>query len=155
MFFKKKRSKKQKDKEKNKEMKIITVSVDEVRKAINNYTSTLQEGISLRCIIKENNEIDFELLYAHLGGMPDKSFYMSKETFEVFEDQSYAKYIDLCQIACDQYLLETGMEPITPGDPYRKINYLKLQNYLTEKPPFDLYLHPEDQMVTPRALKDS
>ncbi|MCD8508573.1 MAG: DUF3939 domain-containing protein [Bacillus sp. (in: Bacteria)] len=142
-----------KEKEKKK-VRTIKVTLEEVRKAINDYSTTLPEGISLRSIIKDNNEIDFTFLYDILGGKPDRPFYMSKETFEVYEDQKYAKYVDVCQVACDQYWLETGIEPLTPGDPYRKINYLKLQNYLKEKPPFDLYLHPKDQMVTHRAPKE-
>ncbi|MDG5786255.1 DUF3939 domain-containing protein [Evansella sp. AB-P1] len=130
---------------------IISATIDDVRKAVNDYASTLQKGVSLRSIVLDNHEIDFDLLHSFLGGKPDKKFYMSKETFEIFENQEYPKFIDYCQIACDQYFLEKGEEPITPGDPYRKISYYKLKNYLIEKPPFELFLHKHDRMVTHRS----
>nr|WP_246593733.1 DUF3939 domain-containing protein [Evansella tamaricis] len=135
-------------------MKMISASKEDVRRAVNAYASSMRKGISLRSIIKDNHEIDVDMLYSYLGGKPDKSFYMSKETFEIFEDRDYPKYIDKCQIACDQYYLDKNEEPVTPGDPLRRLNYLKLKDYLAEKPPFELYLHPYDQMVTHRPPKD-
>ncbi|ADU29254.1 DUF3939 domain-containing protein [Evansella cellulosilytica] len=152
MFFKK-RKKNGDTQEEKREEKIVTVTIDEVRAAVNKYANNMQKGISLRSIVLDNNEIDFEALYSYLGGKPDRPFYMSKETFEIFEEKDYPKYIDLCQIACDQYILENGEEPITTGDPERKVNFQKLKHYLTEKPPFKLYLHPQDRMVTHRAPK--
>ena len=150
-FGKKHNEDKEKKSEQKKEVKVISCSMEDMRKAVNDYAISLQDGISLRSLVMDNNEIDYELLYTHLGGKPDKSFFMSKETFEIFEDPEYPKHIDLCQIACDQYLLEKGEEPVIPGDPHRKISYFKLQNYLIERPPFDLFMHPKDQMVTHRS----
>jgi hypothetical protein len=155
MLFRKKKKESKNKNTPEKEVKIITCSLDDVRKAVNAYALSLQEGVSLRSLANENNEINYELLYSHLGGKPDKSFYISKETFEVFEDPDYPRHIDLCQIACDQYFLETGEEPVVPGDPDRKVSYFKLRNYLSEKPHFELYLHPKDQMVTHRSPKQN
>ncbi|MBU9720875.1 MULTISPECIES: DUF3939 domain-containing protein [Bacillaceae] len=143
-----------KGKSSEKEKKIINASIDEVRQAVNAYASSMKKGISLRSVIQEDHKIDYDMIYSYLGGIPDKQFYMSRETFEIFEDPQYPKYIDLCQIACDQYYLEKNEEPVTPGDPYRKLNYLKLKDYLKEKPPFQLYLHPRDKMVTHRSPKE-
>lgn len=139
---------------KKKKLQVISVTIDEVRDAVNRYAETLPKGISLRNIVKENNEIDFELLLDYLGGIPDRSFYMSKETFEIFEDEEYPKYIDMCQVAFDKYLKATGEEPLIEGNPYKKISYFKLHDFLEERPPFDLFLHPEDRMVTHRKPKD-
>lgn len=153
MFFRRKR-KEQEQKKKEKAMEVISVTIDDVRLAINQFALNLDKGISLRSIVSDNHEIDFELLHSYLGGKPDKSFYMSKETYEVFEQPEYPKHIDFCQIACDQYLLETGEEPVIPGDRSKKVSYFKLQNYLLQKPPFDLYLDPNDRMVTHRKPLD-
>ncbi len=156
VLFRKKKNRDHKAKAKGEEneVKIVTVSIDEVREAVNKYAATLQQGVSLRSVVLDDHKLDYDLLHHYIGGKPDKPFYMSKETFEVFEEQHYPKHIDQCQIACDQYLLENGEEPVIPGNPYRKISYFKLQNYLVEKPPFDLYLHPQDRMVTHRAPND-
>lgn len=147
-----KREKKQK--RRREDVKIVSVRIDDVRHAVNEYARSLEKGISLRNIIGDNNEIDFELLYDYLGGLPDRPFYMSKETFEIFEDEEYPKYIDMCQVAVDQYVKATGEEPIVEGNPYNKVSYFKLQDFLPERPPFDLYLHPKDRMVTHRIPKD-
>ncbi|PYZ92421.1 hypothetical protein CR194_16465 [Salipaludibacillus keqinensis] len=152
MFFRRKR--KDQQNQAKKEVKEITVSIDDVRSAVNKFALKLDKGISLRSIVSDNHEIDFELLHSYLGGKPDRPFYMSKETFEIFEDPEYPKHIDFCQIACDQYLLETGEEPCIPGDRSKKISYFKLQNYLIQKPPFDLYLDSNDRMVTHRKPTD-
>ncbi|UCZ54109.1 DUF3939 domain-containing protein [Bacillus shivajii] len=152
MFFGKRRKKKN-EAERKKEVKVVSVTIDDVREAVNNYAKSLQKGVSLRSIVLDSHEVDYDLLCDYLGGKPDKPFYMSKETFEIFEDPNYPKHIDQCQIACDQYLLEKGEEPVINGDPYRKLSYFKLQDYLVEKPPFDLYLHPDDRMVTHRKSK--
>ena len=138
-----------------KEMEVISVTIDDVRRAINDYATSLEKGISLRSLVLDNNKLDYELLYRFLGGVPDKDFYMSKETFEIFEDETLPKYIDMCQLAVDQYLKATGEWPVIQGNPYHKISYFKLSDYLKERPPIDLYLHPMDQMVTHRIPKDN
>ncbi|WP_416149037.1 DUF3939 domain-containing protein [Salipaludibacillus sp. HK11] len=150
MIFRRKRKEQVEQKQDKRAIKIISVTIDDIRSAVNQFAINLDEGISLRSIISDNHEIDFELLHSYLGGKPDKPFYMSKETFEIFEDAKYPKHIDFCQIACDQYFLETGAEPIIPGDPSNQVSYFKLQNYLVQKPPFDLYLDSNDRMVTHR-----
>ncbi|WP_096439701.1 DUF3939 domain-containing protein [Alteribacter populi] len=148
MWFKRKKG--GNNRKERKDVEMIHVTVEDMRIAVNTYANQLDSDVSLRTIIKDNHEIDNEPLTDFLGGRPDRSFYMAKETFEIFEDPEYPKWIDLCQIACDQYFLETGEEPVLAGDPARKLNYLKVKDYLKEKPPFDLYLHSHDRMVTHR-----
>ncbi|MGJ9385160.1 DUF3939 domain-containing protein [Salipaludibacillus sp. CF4.18] len=151
MFFRKARKEnKKKEGEEEVVVKDIEATIEEVRTAVNEFALNLDNGISLRSIVLDTHEIDFELLHSYLGGKPNKPFYMSKETFEVFEDPDYPKHIDHCQIACDQYFLETGEEPIVQGDKTRTISYFKLKNYLVKNPPFELFLDPNDRMVTHR-----
>ncbi|WP_026690854.1 DUF3939 domain-containing protein [Alteribacter aurantiacus] len=148
MWFKRKKGGNNRKEKQN--VTVRTITIDELQSAINAYANE-NPDISLRTLVKDNHEVDTDLLVSQLNGRPDRPFYMSKETFELFEDPDYPKWIDRCQLACDQYVLETDEEPITPGDSTRKVNYLKVQHYLKEKPPFQLYLHPQDRMVTHKA----
>lgn len=149
-MFGRKRKKLNQEKQKEQEPDVITCSLKEIRAAVNQFARDSHESLSLRSIIKKNNEIDTSFLQIYLGGIPDRPFYMSKETFDIFEEPGFANHLDHAQIACDQYVLEKGRYPVQPGDSTGKINYFQLKNYLKEEPPFDLYLHPEDRMVTHR-----
>lgn len=146
MFFKRK-----KDKEKGeKEYKMIDVTIDQVRQAINKYADGLDKGISLRTIVLDDHSINFDLLKDILGGIPSKPLYMSKETFEIFETAQLPEQIDHVQKAVDQYMQEYGEEPIIPGHPNRKISYFLIKHYLTIDPEVELYLDRNDKMVTHR-----
>ncbi|QKS70621.1 DUF3939 domain-containing protein [Paenalkalicoccus suaedae] len=131
-----------------KEVRIVSCTLTDVKKAVDAFARDAAPGISLRTLVNKDNELQTELLERYLGGIPNRPFYMSKETFDLFEEPDYAYHIDRCQIACDQYFLETGEFPTTAGDRTGKISYFKLRNYLPHKPPFDLYLDPRDRMVT-------
>ncbi|MBM7097753.1 DUF3939 domain-containing protein [Bacillus sp. H-16] len=149
MWFKRKKGGNNRKKKPNVETKPVTI--EEMRSAINQYAKQLNPDVSLRTIVKDNHEVDSDVLIEQLNCKPDRPFYMSKETFEIFEEADYPKWIDLCQVACDQYFLEKDEEPVTPGDSTRKVNYLKIRNYMKDEPPFQLYLHPQDRMVTHRV----
>ncbi|TVP83716.1 MAG: DUF3939 domain-containing protein [Alkalicoccus sp.] len=149
-MFGKKRKERKKDKSTEKEPEIVEASLEEVRKAVNYYAEKSDNRLSLRTIVKQNNEIDAEFLISYLGGVPDRPFYMSKETYEIFEDPEMPYHIDRVQIACDKYLMETGEYPCMSGDDAEKVSYFKLKHHLRETPPFDLYLDPKDRMVTHR-----
>ncbi|PRO65481.1 DUF3939 domain-containing protein [Alkalicoccus urumqiensis] len=129
---------------------VISCSQDDIRQAVNAFARQADQRISLRSLIRQDNSLDPELLAPHLGGIPDRPFYMSKETFEVAEEQELVKMLDYAQIAVDQYFLETGNYPTMDGARSGKVSYFKLQHYLKEKPPMDLYLDPGDRMVTHR-----
>ncbi|OIJ17261.1 hypothetical protein BKP37_01800 [Anaerobacillus alkalilacustris] len=146
MFFKKRKSK-QKGEVKE---QIINVTIDQVRQAVNEYADGLKQGISLRTLILDDHSIDFHLLKGTLKGLPSQPFYMSKETFEIFETAELPKQIDNVQKAVDQYMQETGEEPIIPGNPDRRISYYLIRHYLHKKPEVELYLDKRDKMVTHR-----
>lgn len=148
MFNRKRKERKKENAQK--EPEIISCSLEDMRKAVNRFADNADQRLSLRSIINQDNTIDAEFLAPYLGGIPDRTFYMSKETYDIFEEEGKAHHIDRAQIACDQYFLETGQFPFISGDKTGKISYFKLKNYLIEEPPFDLYLDPKDRMVTHR-----
>lgn len=149
-MFGKKRKEKAEEKAKDKEPEIVEASLDDVRRAVNHYAEKSDNRLSLRTVVKPNHEIDAEFLISYLGGIPDRPFYMSKETYEIFEEPEMPRHIDQVQMACDKYFMETGEYPRMSGEETEKVSYFKLKHYLRETPPFDLYLDPKDRMVTHR-----
>jgi hypothetical protein len=147
LFFNKKH-KKQKGEE---DVQFIDVNLEQVRQAVNEYADGLEKGISLRSLIQDDHSIDFGLLKGILKGIPNRPFYMSKETFEIFETADLPKHIDNVQKAVDQYRQEKGEEPVIPGNPYRKISYFLIRHYLSSEPEMELYLDRNDYMVTHRC----
>ncbi|MDE5414870.1 DUF3939 domain-containing protein [Alkalihalobacterium chitinilyticum] len=148
MFWKRKR-KKEEEEERNQQE--IDVSIDEVRQAIKQCASDMPMGISLRSLVNDDHSINFKLLKNILKGIPKQKFYMSKETFEVFEDAEKAKTIDKVQVAVDQYISEKNEIPVIPGEPTFRISYFLIKEYLHhEQPDYPLYIDPNDRLVTHR-----
>ncbi|MDO6656154.1 DUF3939 domain-containing protein [Anaerobacillus sp. 1_MG-2023] len=133
---------------------IIDANLHEIRQAVGAFAEKKRDGISLKVLVKENNELDSSLLAPHLGGIPSKSFYMSKETFELFEEENrhIPFWIDAVQRAVDAYIRSEKAPPIIEGDPYKKISFFKLEKkaLLTERPPLDFYFTEQESMVTHR-----
>lgn len=148
LFFK---NKKEKENEKaTTNNQIIDVTLEQVRRAINVYAGGLEPGISLRAIVLDDYSIDFDQLKTTLKGIPNRPFYMSKETFEIFETAELPKQIDHVQKAVDMYIQENGVEPIIPGNLYGKISYYLIRHYLSSELEVELYLDRNDKMVTHR-----
>lgn len=141
-------------KKNTKEYPVIEADLQDIRKAIRKFAENTPEGIHLSVLVKDDNTIDAQLLAPHLSGIPDKPFYMSKTTYEIFD--STEKHIpvltDIVQQAVDAYYDETNELPYIEGDPYRKVSYYKLQRLglLKEKPPIDFYITSQEFMVTHR-----
>ncbi|MFC5713277.1 DUF3939 domain-containing protein [Thalassorhabdus alkalitolerans] len=129
------------------EYPVRPVSVEEVRRGIQNLANSLPMGVSIRSFIKHDHSVDFELLKPVLKAVPDRKFYMSKETFEVFEDAETPKTMDQVQLAVDQYIKANGELPVVQGDPTHKVSYFLIKDYLRVKPSFDLYLDEKDHLV--------
>lgn len=129
---------------------IIEVTLEQVRQAINVYAHGLKPGISLRAVVLDDYSIDYDQLKTTLKGIPNRPFYMSKETFEVFETAELPKHIDHVQKAVDKYIQENGEEPIIPGNLYREISYYLIRHYLSSELEVELYLDRNDKMVTHR-----
>ncbi|OLO28224.1 hypothetical protein BTR23_18265 [Alkalihalophilus pseudofirmus] len=145
MFWKKKRKKEEE------ELQEIEVTIHEVRQAIKQCASNMPIGVSLRSLVNDDHSINFDLLKKILKGLPKQKFYMSKETFEVFEDAEKARTIDKVQYAVDQYISEKNEMPIIPGDPAFRISYFLIKEYLHhEQLDYPLYIDPNDRLVTHR-----
>lgn len=152
MFWKKKKHRAPKESADERNWPAVSVSLPEVKKLVREFEQQLPKGINRTILIGKDNEIDFKLLAPILGGLPDRKFYMSKETFEIFneEDGHIPVWLDIVQRAVDDYIAEENALPTIPGDYSRKISYPLLQNnyYLKERPPLDFYLTDLEDMIT-------
>ncbi|MBN8208603.1 DUF3939 domain-containing protein [Bacillus sp. NTK071] len=147
-------NKQRKQKKETSPPKVIDVSIQDIRKAISSFAEDKRDGISLKILVLEDNLVDHSLLTSYLGGIPSEHFYMSKETFELFEskDKHIPFWIDKMQRAVDTYIRTEEELPIIEGDPYQKISFYKLEKkaMLQERPPIEFYLSEQEQMVSHR-----
>ncbi len=152
-----KRRKKQMDKQDKKSLERKDLSIHEVRKAVHAYGDDKPNAVPLSVIINEDLTLDYELLAPYLHGIPTKVFYMSRETYELFEEEDYqlAKDIDTVQAAVDAYMKQTEDLPIILNDPYKRINYYKLEklNLLPYRPNREFYMTNEEFMITYKQPK--
>jgi hypothetical protein len=129
----------------------IEVSMDDVRKAVRKFSARLPQGVFQSILVKDDNSIDFKQLSHIIGGIPSKNFYMSKETYELFEEHEklIAREMDIVQKAVDLYVMENKEYPILNYDPFRKVNYFKLisGHYLKTPPKVDFYISQYDGMI--------
>ncbi|KGX84797.1 DUF3939 domain-containing protein [Pontibacillus litoralis] len=149
--------KQQRKKEENKERHVLNqrnVSLLELRQAIYRYMNNLPDGIELQTIINEDNTIDYELLSPYLGAIPIETYYMSKETYEVFEEHDYHLVLDIDRIqqAVDKYMKQMSELPVIEGDPFNKVNFYKLEKagLLKERPDRVFYMTEDEYMITHR-----
>lgn len=130
----------------------IHVTIDEVRQAIRKFSDQLPKGVYRTILVKDDNQIDFTPLISILGGLPDKNFYMSKETYDLFEekDKLIPYEMDIVQKAVDQYVKEHKKFPVLPHDPLRRINYFELcqEHFLKSTPQTTFYLTDLEGMIT-------
>lgn len=127
---------------------VLDLSIDDVKSAVSQFGKEKPKGVFLSVLIKEDNELDYSLLAPYLGGVPAKKYYMSRETYEIFEDQSFAQMIDQIQKAVDRYVDEVGAFPVVDHDPQMKVSYYKLSRYLKEQPAFETYLTGDENLIT-------
>lgn len=131
--------------------------IDTVKKAVREFADQAPKGVTTRTLVKDDHSIDFDLLKPYLQGIPDRNFYMSKETYEIFEekDRTIPYYLDIIQFAVDQYVNMYKKIPITQGDPYRKVSYLLLEksNLIHERPTIDLYITNDEYLITHKKPK--
>jgi hypothetical protein len=129
-----------------------SVSMEELRKAIDQFAQSLKQGIPLSIIIKDDLTIDYQLIAPYLKAVPEEIYYMSKETYEIFPEdkKELALELDIVQKAVDQYMEITKELPIMDGDPYKQVNYFKLEklNLLPERPKHKFYITDEEYLIT-------
>lgn len=147
-----KREKVKKEKESQPAWPEIDVSLDEVRKAVRKFSDNLPKGVYRTILVHEDNSIDFTQLAHILGGIPSRNFYMSKETYDLFEEKE--KHIpvqmDLVQKAVDQYVKDKRQYPMLQFDPSKRVNYYQLlqDHYLKVQPEIQFYITDVDGLVT-------
>ncbi|MEH7274463.1 AtpZ/AtpI family protein [Neobacillus vireti] len=134
------------------EYPIIDLTIDEVRKAIRQFSDNLPKGVYRTIIVEDDNRIDFKQLAHILGGIPSKKFYMSKETYDLFEEaeKKIPVEMDMVQNAVDLYVKERKEFPMLRFDPDRRVNYYQLiqDNYLKSTPETQFYITELDGLIT-------
>ena len=134
------------------EYPIIDVSLEEVRLAIRNFSDNLPDGTFRTILVNDDYSIDFSQLGNYLKGIPSKKFYMSKETYDIFDEtgKEIPAVMDKVQKAVDLYVKEHGEFPMLPYNPLRRLNIYQLMQdgYLKTVPEFDFYLTDYDGIIT-------
>lgn len=158
-----KEKKKKKTKINNKEpvqsYPVIDVTLDDVHKAIRAFSEDLPKGVYRTILVQEDHSIDFKQLAHILGGIPSKKYYMSRETYDLFEEseKKIPVEMDKVQKAVDQYMKEHQQYPMLKFDPARRVNYYQLiQEHLLESAPeIQFYITDCDGLVTHQKPKKS
>lgn len=133
----------------------VTVTLPQVKQAIRRFEEDMPAPINRTALIMDDKRIDMSRLKRYLGGIPNQNFYMSRETYEIFEeeDKLVPYYLDLVQAAVDNYISDTGKLPLLEDAWLPEVHYrlLSSERYLKETPPFPLYITDEEMMLTHRA----
>jgi F0F1-type ATP synthase assembly protein I len=154
----------QKEQAEAKNYPIIDVTIDQVRKAVRQFSDNLPKGVYRSIIVRDDNSIDFKQLAHILGGIPSKKYYMSKETYDLFEENEkiIPAEMDMVQKAVDLYVKERKEYPMLQFDPDRRVNYYQLvqEKYLKSAPVIQFYITELDGLIThikpeKRKMKDS
>ena len=131
---------------------VIEATIEDVRKAIRTYSEQLPKGVYRTILVKEDNSIDFEQLAYTLKGIPSRKFYMSRETYDIFEeeDKEIPRVIDKVQKAVDSYVKEHKQPPMLQYDPLNRVNYYQLMqaHCLDSQPEIELYITNYDGLIT-------
>jgi hypothetical protein len=131
---------------------IIDVTKEQVKAAIRKYSDELPKGIYRSILVKDDYSIDFEKLTPILKGIPSTNFYMSKETYDIFDEteKEIPALMDQVQKAVDTYHKDHNQYPVLPFDPLRRVNYYLLRNehYLKFLPEIEFYITKYDGIIT-------
>ncbi|WP_251552177.1 AtpZ/AtpI family protein [Neobacillus muris] len=131
---------------------IIDATIDDVRMAVREFSDHLPKGVYRTILVQDDNSIDFKQLAPILKGIPSKKFYMSKETYDLFEEEEkqIAVEMDLVQKAVDQYVKDHREYPMLGYDPQHRVNYFLLlqEKYLRSEPQTQFYITDLDGLIT-------
>jgi F0F1-type ATP synthase assembly protein I len=134
------------------EWPIIEVTLNDVRFAIREFSDDLPAGIKRTILVKEDNNIDVQKLAPYLKGIPNRPFYMSKETYDIFEEKEkqIPAIIDRVQKAVYLFYKMNGHYPMMPYDSLHRVNYFQLiqEHYLDKHPGIDLYMTGYEGLIT-------
>ncbi len=130
----------------------VQVTLEEVKQAVRKYEIDMPEGINRKSLMLSDGSLDLSRLSRYLGGVSGQKFYLSRETYEIFEeaDREIPYFLDLVQVAVDDYMEETGKLPVLKPDPPYQVDFRLLQkeHYLKEIPPFPLYITDQEMLLT-------
>lgn len=133
---------------------VVETTLDQVREAVLRFESEMPEGINRIALLMSDGRLDSSRLTRYLGGISNNEYYVSRETFEIFEekDREIPYYLDLVQAAVDNYMDETGKLPVIDESQEYQVDFSVLLrgHYLKEKPPFPLYVTDQELMLTHR-----
>ncbi|ANS74097.1 hypothetical protein AWM70_05500 [Paenibacillus yonginensis] len=130
----------------------VEVTLEQVRRAVLQYEDDTPETINRLTLVQPDGSLDTNRLARYLGGPSKHKFYLSRETFEIFEEaeRHIPYYLDLVQMAVDDYVNETGKLPLVKGSMEGEVDYRALMqdHYLKELPPLPLYLTDQELMLS-------
>lgn len=133
---------------------VVQVTLEEMKQAVLRYEAEMPEGINRISLMLSDGSLDTLRLTRYLGGLSASKFYLSRETYEIFEeeDRQIPYYLDLVQAAVDDYLDEKGKLPVLHESPDYQVDFSLLlrEHYLKEMPPFPLYVTEQELMLTHR-----
>jgi hypothetical protein len=128
------------------------ITKEEVIKAVRKFSDTLPDGTYRTILVNDDYSIDFQPLLRYLPRKPKHKYYMSKETYEIFEEHEghIPPLMDKVQKAVDQYVREHKEYPILPYDHLRRVNgYLLVQEHLLDEvPQMEFYITNYDGLIS-------
>lgn len=141
-------------KKKPKTLAPIEATLDDIRKAVLRYEDEMPGSINRLTLVKADGSLDVTRLSRYLGGVSEGKFYVSRETFEIFgeEDREIPYYLDLVQVAVDDYFNHAGKLPVVVDSMNHEVDYRLLvrEGYLGEIPPIKVYITGQELMVSHR-----
>ncbi|NMD71440.1 DUF3939 domain-containing protein [Bacillus sp. DNRA2] len=147
-FFNSKKRHRKRDEDKFKD----DITKEDVVKAVRKFSDNLPDGTYRTILVNDDYSIDLSQLRRFLPRKPTQKYYMSKETYEIFEEHEahIPPLMDKVQKAVDAYVREHKEYPIIPYDHARRVNgYLLVQEHLLdEMPSMDFYITNYDGLIT-------
>lgn len=135
----------------------VSVSLDEVRQAVLCFEADMPEGVNRLSLLMPDGSLEMKRLSRYLGGIAHQRFFLSRETYEIFDetDRLIPYYLDMVQPAVDTYMDEQGKLPVLEQSREFQVDYrlLMREHYLKEMPPFPLYVTEQEMLLTHRPRR--
>ncbi|GEN57384.1 hypothetical protein GCM10012290_19860 [Halolactibacillus alkaliphilus] len=127
------------------------MSLDELKQGIRQYINDLPNEVPLSTLINDDLTINYQKLAPYLNARPIQTYYMSKETYDIFDEnqKQLAEDLDYIQRAVDQYIQLSNELPVIHGDPYLKVSYHKLmkRGLITYRPTHEFFIDSKDHLI--------
>lgn len=128
------------------------IKKEDVIKAVRKFSDNLPKGTFRTILVKDDYSVDFHQLRRYLPRTPTQRFFMSKETYEIFEEHEshIPPLMDKVQQAVDRYVKAHQEYPLLPYDNKRRVNgYLLVQEHLLDEVPnIEFYITNYDGLIT-------